>query len=88
MLSQQKQRLSVLDSKTMEVRLFATLREGRDKVVHINWSEGMDGHKLLLELAIGPEEVAIFMINGRHSSPEAALNENDIIALFPPIGGG
>jgi molybdopterin converting factor small subunit len=72
----------------MEVRLFATLRESRDSKVHVQWYEGMDGHALLKSLGIDAEDVAVFLINGKHSKPEALLNADDIIALFPPVGGG
>ena len=72
----------------MEVRLFATLRENRDKILNINCKEGMDGYLLLSELSITPEEVAIFLINGMHNKLDAKLKQDDIIALFPPVGGG
>ena len=72
----------------LEVRLFATLRENREKIAHIDWSEGMTGLDVLSELDIPRKEVAIFLINGAHSSPEAPLSPDDIIAVFPPVGGG
>ena len=72
----------------MEVRLFATLRDGREKVVDLPWQDGMDGYTLLESLKIPPEDVAIFLINGVHSKPDAKLSANDTIALFPPVGGG
>jgi len=34
------------------------------------------------------EDIAIIMINGRHGEHDAALNDGDVVALFPPIGGG
>jgi molybdopterin converting factor small subunit len=72
----------------MEVRLFATLRENREKVIFRDCQDGMDGYALLSELGIKPEEVAIFLINGRHSKPDAKLSQDDLVALFPPVGGG
>ena len=72
----------------MEIRLFATLRENRGKIAHIDWREGMTGLDVLSELDIPQKEVAIFLINGAHSNPETPLSPEDIIALFPPIGGG
>jgi len=72
----------------MEVRLFATLRENRGKIAHIGWREGITGLDLLDELGIPQKDVAIFLINGAHSNAGAALNQNDVIALFPPVGGG
>ena len=68
--------------------MFATLRENREKVVFVDWHEGMDGYALLDMLNIKAEKVAIFLINGEKSEPDKKLNADDIISLFPPIGGG
>ncbi|MCL2568430.1 MAG: MoaD/ThiS family protein [Oscillospiraceae bacterium] len=72
----------------MEVRLFATLREKREKVVDVPWTPGLDGYALLGTLGIAPEDVAIFLINGVHHRLDAPLNAEDVVALFPPVGGG
>jgi len=72
----------------MEVRLFATLREGRGKTADIPWHEGIDGHTILRTLELEPEDVKIFLINGLNSEPETILKPDDIIALFPAVGGG
>ena len=72
----------------MEVRLFATLREGRGKAVDIEWRENLDGYTVLTELELAPEDVKIFLINGTHSSPDALLKTDDIVSLFPSTGGG
>ena len=57
----------------IEVRLFATFREGRD---------------ICRLYQIPCEEVAIFLINGRHSDLQKPIKDGDILALFPPVGGG
>ena len=72
----------------MEVRLFATLREGRGKVIDATWHDGMDGAALLMQLGISPDEVAILLVNGVHSKLDTQIHADDVIALFPPIGGG
>ena len=72
----------------MEVRLFATLRENRGKTAAVPWREGLSGHGLLETLGIKEREVSIFLVNGMHSKPDVILRENDIVALFPPVGGG
>jgi len=72
----------------MEVRLFATLRDGRENAVDVPWYEGMDGHALLDTLGIAVDDAAIFLINGVSSRPDAILKADDVIALFPPVGGG
>ncbi len=72
----------------MEIRLFATLREGREKVFHISDINIKNGFDLAEKLKIPKEEIAIFLINGRHSKLDANLKDDDIIAIFPPVGGG
>lgn len=68
--------------------MFATLRENRGKVVDVQWREGMDGYALLTALGIPTEDVAIFLIGGVNQKPDAILRADDVIALFPPVGGG
>ena len=72
----------------VEVRLFATLRENRGQVVDVQWNKGMSGFDLLTALDISDEDVKIFLINGVHSKPDAILKAEDVIALFPAVGGG
>lgn len=72
----------------LEVRLFATFREGRGKVLQLDAARNPDMRSILRHLDIAPEEIAILLINGRHSNPEASVKDGDIIALFPPVGGG
>jgi len=72
----------------MKVQLFATLREGRGKEADIQWYEGIDGLTVLKELELEPGDVKIFLINGRSSDPETVIKPDDIIALFPAVGGG
>ncbi|MCG8512899.1 MAG: MoaD/ThiS family protein [Halanaerobiales bacterium] len=43
---------------------------------------------LLEKIGIPPEKVAIIMVNGRHSHFEDRLEENEVVAFFPPLGGG
>ena len=72
----------------MEIGLFASLREGRSNTANVQWVEGMDGYALLSALDIAAEDVAIFLVNGNRKELNTKLNNNDIVALFPPIGGG
>ena len=72
----------------LEVRLFATLREGRGKVVMLDAAEFANAGSIIHYLNIPEEEVAILLINGFHKKPEEPVKDGDIIALFPPVGGG
>lgn len=72
----------------IEVRLFATFREGRDKVSFLDQKDFENAGEILDYLRIPREEVAILLINGRYSAIDTSLKDGDIIALFPPVGGG
>lgn len=72
----------------IEVRVFATLRQGRDKITMINAGDVSCAGDILQKLNIPAEEVSILLINGFHSKPVDSVKDGDIIALFPPVGGG
>lgn len=72
----------------IEIRLFATLREGRGKILHKKLKPGMTGKALIEEMGISEDQVSIFLINGYHSQLKKPLLEGDVIAIFPPVGGG
>jgi molybdopterin converting factor small subunit len=72
----------------MEIKLFATLRENREKSAFVDWHEGITGHAILALLDIQTDEVAIFLVNGLKSSLDTQLKSDDMVSLFPPIGGG
>lgn len=72
----------------IEVRLFATLRDGRGKIVMMEPGAARSAGDILTALNIPAEEVAILLINGFHSKPEDKVNDADVVALFPPVGGG
>lgn len=72
----------------IKVKLFANLREGRGKEVNIEFSENLTGRKLLRILNIPEDRVSIFLVNGRDKALDETLSDGDIVAIFPPVGGG
>ena len=72
----------------IEVRFFATLRDGRGKVTQVDAAGISTAGDLLRRFEIRPEEVAILLINGFHSRPEDPVKDGDQISLVPPVGGG
>ncbi|NMB28030.1 MAG: MoaD/ThiS family protein [Tissierellia bacterium] len=72
----------------VEVRLFATFRNGRWVSKKLNFDEAVDIRYILDELQIKEEELGIALINGKYSEVDSILKERDVLALFPPIGGG
>ncbi|MDO5338046.1 MAG: MoaD/ThiS family protein [Eubacteriales bacterium] len=72
----------------IEVRLFATLRKGRGKIFQLEAAAFSSGTQILEYFNIPLDEVAIFLINGFHAKPESIVKDGDIVAIFPPVGGG
>jgi molybdopterin converting factor small subunit len=42
----------------------------------------------LNKLGIKEDEVALIIVNGRHSNVDRIMKEGDILSLFPPVAGG
>ena len=70
------------------VKLFATLRENRDKILDFEYKKGITPKDITFKLNIELDEVAIILINGIYSPPVQELEDDDVISLFPPVGGG
>lgn len=72
----------------VEVRLFATFREGRGKKQILYLEEDTEISEVLNKLNIKTEEIGILLLNGLDGSIDRKLKDGDVIALFPPVGGG
>jgi len=72
----------------VEVRLFAVFREGRFKKRLLNLPDGARLGELVRQVEIPPKSVSLSLINGRHSPMDQALQDKDVVALFPAVGGG
>ena len=72
----------------IEIRLFATFREGREKIYYMEAEKIKKVSDALEILRIPEEEVAICLINVRHSKVDTEVKDGDILAVFPPVGGG
>lgn len=70
------------------VKLFATLRDNREKIMTMEVESGITPRLICERLGIPVDEVAIIMINGRGVNLETVLQTDDVLALFPPVGGG
>lgn len=72
----------------IEVRLFATFREGREKKYFFQVEDATSLLDILYKLDIDEEDVSIMLLNGIDGKSSRVLSEGDIVALFPPVGGG
>jgi molybdopterin synthase sulfur carrier subunit len=72
----------------IEVRLFATFREGRSKKEFLDMVEGCTVEDALKQLSIAVEDVAILLVNGRDGKFNNVLVDGTVLSVFPPVGGG
>ena len=72
----------------VQVRLFASFREGRFKEKELELPEGSSLGDLLAQLDIDQKDAKITIVNGSAVSAEQKLSDRDVIAIFPPVAGG
>ncbi len=70
------------------IKLFATFRNGRFKIEQRELPEETDVRTVVLSLGLTEAEIGIIMLNGRHGELDQKLKENDVLSLFPLVGGG
>ncbi len=71
-----------------KVKLFATLRESRGKILDMDESEGTVIKEVTQKLDIPEKDIAILLLNGRDAKLSDPVSEGDTISIFPPVGGG
>ena len=72
----------------LTVKLFAYFRDNRFVAEIREYPETTIVGDIVAELDIDPEELGVIMINSRHCKLDTVLKENDILAIFPVVGGG
>ena len=72
----------------IEVRLFAGLRQGRQKIYQMEPESVATVQDIMNSLSIDRKEVNLLLINGFHQKPETEVKDGDIVSLFPAVGGG
>jgi sulfur carrier protein len=70
------------------LKLFATLRDYGENISEVEVSDNAIPLDVIKLMAIPVEDVSIIMVNGRRLMESVQLNEGDVLALFPPVGGG
>jgi molybdopterin converting factor small subunit len=75
----------------IQVKLFAGLRdllpEGQSPFP-AEVPEGATVADALRSLRVPEEKPKILLVNGRHAMPDYALQEGDVLSVFPPVAGG
>lgn len=72
----------------VEVRLFATFRENREKKYFFEINEETNILDILKKLNIDREDASLILLNGIDGDVDRNLKDGDVLSLFPPVGGG
>jgi len=70
------------------VKLFATLRDFGPEIQEMSVPENSTIEKVVNSLNLPKEIPLLKIVNGVHTDPQEMLKEGDVLALFPPVGGG
>jgi len=80
-----------MDNKiSIIIQLFAHYRENRFKVEKREYTLNTTANDVIEELGIHkePYPFGFLMVNSKHQELNYILQEGDILALFPKVGGG
>lgn len=72
----------------VELKLFATFREGRFKKKYLELEPGTLLSEIVNPLALPDRPKKIVMVNGIPIEDDCVLHDNTVIAIFPMIAGG
>ncbi|MDO9492039.1 MoaD/ThiS family protein [Acetobacterium sp.] len=76
----------------IKIKLFANFREGRGKIVEMEYTPGMTGQDVIDSLGITAPEIAALIVDGVDGKVDAMLTvpikEDGYMAIFPPVAGG
>jgi molybdopterin converting factor small subunit len=70
------------------VKLFATFRIGRFTLEERDYAPGTTVAQVADELALDRADLGIMLVNSRHVKTDYVLQDGDVLALFPLLGGG
>jgi molybdopterin converting factor small subunit len=70
------------------VKLFASLRDFGPEIQERSVPDRSTVAMVVSSLRL-PEDIPLLtVVNGVHTGPHSTLQEGDVLALFPPVGGG
>ena len=72
----------------IEVRLFASFRNGRWKSKRLQFDSAIIIIDVLNYLNINKDEIGMILVNGSYQTVDYKLNDGEILAIFPPVAGG
>ena len=81
-------RSAIIDLMKVRIKLFAILRNYGPEEQEAELPEGATLEDAIRLLKLPEKMPMLKVVNGEHRNLKYALKEGDVLALFPPIGGG
>ncbi|MFX0090140.1 MAG: MoaD/ThiS family protein [Candidatus Hodarchaeota archaeon] len=82
-----------MDQVRIRVKLYATLRQylpnaklGEEVALEVPGDAKIED--VAVQLGIDLKEAKIILVNGSKKTLDHSLEENDLLVIFPPVGGG
>ena len=72
----------------LTVKLFAHFRDGRFIAEEQEYPAAITIGEIVDRLGINRDDIGITMINSKHCAFDDTPSEEDILAIFPLVGGG
>ena len=78
------------DMISVTIKLFAQYREGKFKVDKRSYAKDSTISDVLddIGLDLGKFPIGVLMVNGRHVEEGFVLQDEQMLAIFPKVGGG
>jgi len=73
---------------SVTIKLFAGFQKDRFAREEREVADGTRVRDIVETLGIDAAEVGVTMVNGRHVELDDGLRPDDVLAIFPVIGGG
>jgi len=70
------------------VKLFASFQTGRFTKEVRQYSDPTTIGHVIQELNIPADEIGILLLNAVHADLQKSLQDGDVLAIFPLVGGG
>lgn len=73
----------VLIAMKVQVKLFATFRNGRQELQEFEYPQDIPISTVLKDLSLSENDIGMALVNGIHATTDNKLHDHDVLALVP-----
>ncbi|MCR3956013.1 MAG: hypothetical protein NUK57_06905 [Gudongella sp.] len=67
----------------VQVKLFATFRNGRQELQEFEYPQDIPISTVLKDLSLSSSDIGMALVNGIHATTDNKLHDHDVLALVP-----